>query len=499
MPGVVGRTTAANRTNNITACPLIGAPACVASPACTARASRSRSSTPASTTRTPTSAARARWRPTTRRTPPRPPPADPALFGPTRREVKGGIDLVGDNYNADPSTTPYQPIPHPDPNPLDCNGHGSHVAGTAAGFGVLSTGATYTGAVQRDAPTANSRSTSARASRRRRTCTRSACSAATARPTSIVDAIDWAVDNDMDVINMSLGSPFGSADDPSAVAATNAAKAGVVVVDVGRQRGPSPYITGSPGTGTGVIASRRSTTTRRSFPGARSRWRRRRRIDGDQRQRRADLDGSPLTDRAVARRPATPVERRVARLQRSPHFRRPASPPATHRRRPARHLRARGEGDLRPAGRCSGGRHGEQRTALPPFEGPITEPRRRRAVHDVTIPFLGVGAWRRRRLGRLRRLRRARRQCATRSPTIANPASRLRELQLGRSAHRRQRRSSRTSPRPASASSRPVCGTGNAAAILRARRWRRRTSRASRRSTGRRIRRGTSRTSRPRS
>ena len=36
-------------------------------------------------------------------------------------------------------------IPHPDPDPLDCNGHGSHVAGTAAGFGVKSDHTTYTG------------------------------------------------------------------------------------------------------------------------------------------------------------------------------------------------------------------------------------------------------------------------------------------------------------------------------------------------------------------
>ena len=46
----------------------------------------------------------------------------------------------------------------------------------------------------------------------------------------VVDAIDWAVDNDMDVINMSLGSPFGIQDEPNAVAATNAAKDGVIVV-----------------------------------------------------------------------------------------------------------------------------------------------------------------------------------------------------------------------------------------------------------------------------
>ena len=65
-------------------------------------------------------------------------PADPAHFGPAAPKVKGGFDLVGDAYTG--SNTPA-----PDPNPLDCNGHGSHVAGTAAGFGVTSGGATYTG------------------------------------------------------------------------------------------------------------------------------------------------------------------------------------------------------------------------------------------------------------------------------------------------------------------------------------------------------------------
>src|SRR5438046_6156845 len=78
-------------------------------------------------------------------------PADPRLFGPSAPRVKGGIDLVGDNY--DPSADPLLPdgkpnpklTPQPDPNPLDCNGHGSHVAGTAAGSGVTSAGTTYTG------------------------------------------------------------------------------------------------------------------------------------------------------------------------------------------------------------------------------------------------------------------------------------------------------------------------------------------------------------------
>ena len=35
--------------------------------------------------------------------------------------------------------------PEPDPNPLDCNGHGTHVSGTAAGYGVKADGNTFTG------------------------------------------------------------------------------------------------------------------------------------------------------------------------------------------------------------------------------------------------------------------------------------------------------------------------------------------------------------------
>ena len=70
--------------------------------------------------------------------------ADPALYGPGAPRVKGGIDLVGDDYNADPGSASYQPVPHPDDNPLDCQGHGSHVAGTAGGSGVLADGTAAT-------------------------------------------------------------------------------------------------------------------------------------------------------------------------------------------------------------------------------------------------------------------------------------------------------------------------------------------------------------------
>ena len=58
----------------------------------------------------------------------------------------------------------------------------------------------------------------------------------------------------MNVINMSLGSPFGTKDDPSAVAATNAAKAGLIVVASAGNSGGSQYITGAPAAGVGAIS-----------------------------------------------------------------------------------------------------------------------------------------------------------------------------------------------------------------------------------------------------
>jgi subtilisin family serine protease len=179
--------------------------------------------------------------------------ADPALFGPNAPRVKGGTDLVGDSYNADPTSASYQPIPHPDPNPLDCNGHGSHVAGTAAGSGVTSDGNMYTGAY--DASTISGHTWNVGPGVAPKADIYSirvfGCNGST---NVVVDAIEWAVDHDMDVINMSLGSDFGTNDTPDAEASSNAVKSGVVVVTSAGNAGPSPYIVGSPSTADGAIS-----------------------------------------------------------------------------------------------------------------------------------------------------------------------------------------------------------------------------------------------------
>jgi minor extracellular serine protease Vpr len=198
-------------------------------------------------------------------------PADPALFGPNAPRVKGGIDLVGDDYDADSTAATYQPIPHPDPNPLDCSiaaggGHGSHVAGSAAGSGVLASGATFTGSYNATTISGNNWTVGPGVAPKAELYAIRVfgCNGST---DVVVDAIEWAVDNDLDVINLSLGSSFGTRDSPDSIAVTNAAKAGVIVVVSAGNNGPAPYILGSPASADGAITVAASDPTE-TFAGA---------------------------------------------------------------------------------------------------------------------------------------------------------------------------------------------------------------------------------------
>ena len=195
-------------------------------------------------------------------------PADPALFGPNAPKVKGGTDLVGDNYD-DSSTDPAKKTPMPDPNPLDCNGHGSHVAGTAAGFGVTSAGSTYPGPYNSSIYGAPQNFTIGPgvAPRADLYAVRVFGCAGSASTAVVVDGIDWAVQHDMDVISMSLGADEGPPDTADSVASTNAANAGIIVVAAAGNAGPQPYVLGSPAAGDGTIAAA-ATDAHPSFPGA---------------------------------------------------------------------------------------------------------------------------------------------------------------------------------------------------------------------------------------
>ena len=178
----------------------------------------------------------------------------PRRVGPAAPRVKGGVDLVGDDYNADPASATYQPVPISGPEPARLQRPRLARRRLAAGWGVLANGSTYNGPYNASTVSGNTwRSLPGVAPKADLYGIRVFGCAGSTDVT--VDAIEWAVANDMDVINMSLGSPFGSKDDPSAVASTNAAKAGVIVVTSAGNSGPSQYITGSPGTADGAIAT----------------------------------------------------------------------------------------------------------------------------------------------------------------------------------------------------------------------------------------------------
>jgi subtilisin family serine protease len=176
---------------------------------------------------------------------------EPGTF-PTAKVV-GGMDFAGDAYTG-------ANVPVPDPDPLDCFGHGSHVAGTAAGLGVNANGTTFLGPWDGSTPFASFSIGPGVAPRAQLYALKIfGCTGSTGLTTQ---AINWAVDpngdgdpsDHLDVINMSLGSNFGTSTDASAAASSNAALAGVIVVTSAGNAGDTHYIVGSPSTSARAIS-----------------------------------------------------------------------------------------------------------------------------------------------------------------------------------------------------------------------------------------------------
>jgi minor extracellular serine protease Vpr len=173
-------------------------------------------------------------------------------------KVIDGYDFAGDGYDANGANGSV--VPTPDPDPLDCAGHGSHVSGTIAGYGVNADHSTYAGAYGATtladpsafaigpgvAPEANLIGLKV-----------FGCEGST---DLVVDALDWVAEYNannadaIDVVNMSLGSPFGSNTDVDSAMTNDLVASGVVVVASAGNEASVPYITGSPAAATKAIS-----------------------------------------------------------------------------------------------------------------------------------------------------------------------------------------------------------------------------------------------------
>lgn len=162
--------------------------------------------------------------------------ADGGAF-PTSRVVTGW-DFVGDDYNADAADPNYQPTPQPDAVPDDCGGHGTHVAGIVGANGDpaedgvrgVAPGVTF-GAYRVFG-----------------------CEGSTTADVMLA-AMERALDDGMDVVNMSIGSAFSIWPSyPTAVAGDNLVAAGVTVVaSIGNSGASGLWAAGAPGVGKNVI------------------------------------------------------------------------------------------------------------------------------------------------------------------------------------------------------------------------------------------------------
>ncbi len=179
-----------------------------------------------------------------------------------KEKVLGGYDLAGDSYDADPDSDTYQPIPHPDKNPLDCNEHGTHVAGIAAGYGVDKAGKTFTGKYSKldAAKLLKMRIGPGMAPQAKLYSLRVfGCEGST---DLVLEALDRAMDpnqdgntkDHFDMINLSVGSDDGVVDDPENAVVGQLAKHGVLPVISMGNGGDNTDIGGAPGNAPASLA-----------------------------------------------------------------------------------------------------------------------------------------------------------------------------------------------------------------------------------------------------
>lgn len=181
-------------------------------------------------------------------------PADPrnttrdGLF-PTDKVVEG-YDFVGEVWPLGPNGFSNADLA-PNPDPIDLEGHGTHVADIIAGAAGVAPGASILGVKVCSAVS-------------------SACSGL-----ALLQGMDFALDpngdgdlsDGADVINLSLGSSYGQLEDDLSAAVDAAVRVGVTVVASAGNSADRPYIVGSPSSALGAISvAQTQVPSARAFP-----------------------------------------------------------------------------------------------------------------------------------------------------------------------------------------------------------------------------------------
>ncbi len=154
-------------------------------------------------------------------------------FGPGCR-VFTGWDFVGDAFNADDTSPTYNPVAVPDAFPDDCNGHGTHVAGIVGASGTIRGVAPKVrfGAYRVFG-----------------------CDGSTTSEI-MLEAMERALADGMDILNMSIGAPYQWPQYPTATAASKLVNKGMIVVtSIGNSGANGLYSASAPGVGKNVIGT----------------------------------------------------------------------------------------------------------------------------------------------------------------------------------------------------------------------------------------------------
>ncbi len=178
-------------------------------------------------------------------------------------KVAGGWDFAGSEYGySQQEGVPDCLVPAPDPDPMDLDGHGTHVAGTVAGYGVDGDGASWGGPWDLSLDLDTFRIGPGMAPEASLFALKvfgdSKAATATALTTA---ALEWAVDPDedgdfadrLDVINISLGTDYGISGGYEVEVYANAVAAGLVIAAAAGNAWDIQFITSDPCAAEGVI------------------------------------------------------------------------------------------------------------------------------------------------------------------------------------------------------------------------------------------------------